>query len=773
MTPARKALTALCLLLCLNAFADKPLYKDASAPVEKRVADLLQRMTTEEKIGQLLCPMGWEMYKRSGNSVKASPTFIDQNSSQMAPGIYWATLRADPWTRKTIDDGLNPRLSAEALNALQRRAVEHTRLGIPLLFAEECPHGHMAIGSTVFPTGLSMASTWNPALLENAGRAVAAETRSKGAHIGYGPVIDVARDPRWSRMEETFGEDPVLSGMLGSAYMLGLQKGGLVSTLKHFAAYGVPEAGLNGAAAEVGPVKLFSEYLEPFRRAVSGGAGSIMTSYNTIDGIPATAHRRLLTDELRGAWGFDGVVFSDLFSIDGIKGAGLAADAAEAAALALKAGVDIDLGAQAYRKGLPEALNRGLVSMDDIDRAASRVLAMKFRLGLFENPYVDAAKAEKLSRTAANIALARQVAREGSVLLKNSGVLPLGSDAKRIAVIGPNADNVYNQLGDYTAPQAEGEVATLLAAIRSRAKGAEVVYVKGCAIRDTAFNEIDRAVEAARRADVAIVAVGGSSARDFRTRYEDTGAASVSASVSDMDCGEGFDRSTLGLLGLQEELLRRVIATGTPTIAVYITGRPLDMATAAAEAAALLLAWYPGAEGGNALADIIFGDTEPSGRTPVSIPRSTGQLPVYYSQGKRRDYTDGSAAPLYPFGAGLGYTDFAYSGGKLLPAELPGEIARVSCTLTNTGKRRGTETVQMYVTDKVASVAQPPLALRDFRRVELAPGESCEVVFAITPEHLAIYGSDLQRRVEPGEFIIRLGHDSASLPLSLTLTAED
>lgn len=769
----RKIIAAICSLICIHAGAATPLYKDASLPVEKRVADLLRRMTTQEKIGQLLCPMGWEMYERSGSEVKASEAFMEQNSREMAPGIYWATLRADPWTRKTIDNGLDPRMSAEALNALQRHAVEHTRLGIPLLFAEECPHGHMAIGSTMFPTGLSMASTWNPGLLEQIGLAVGMQTRSKGAQIGYGPVIDVARDPRWSRMEETFGEDPVLSGLLGSAYMRGMQKGGLVSTLKHFAAYGVPEAGLNGAAANVGNIKLYSDYLEPFRRAVSEGAGSIMTSYNTIDGIPATAHRKLLSDELRGAWGFDGVVFSDLFSIDGIKGAGVASDAAEAAALALKAGVDIDLGAQAYRKGLPEALRRGLISMADIDRAAGRVLAMKFRLGLFENPYVDPEKAASLARSSSATSLARQAASEGSVLLKNNGVLPLRHDIKRIAVIGPNADNVYNQLGDYTAPQAEGTVSTLLDGIRSRATEATVEYVKGCAVRDTALDEIDRAVEAARRAQVAIVAVGGSSARDFRTKYEDTGAASVSGLISDMDCGEGFDRSTLNLLGRQEELLRRVIATGTPTLVVYITGRPLDMTTAADKADALLLAWYPGAEGGRGLADIIFGDMEPSGRTPVSIPRSAGQLPVYYSQGKRRDYTDGQSTPLYPFGAGLGYTEFSYSEGKLLAAKLPGEIARVSCIVTNTGKRRGTETVQLYVTDKVASVAQPALALRDFRRVELAPGESCKVVFPVTPDHLAIYGSDLRRRVEPGEFVIRLGHDSATLPVALTLTVED
>lgn len=424
--------------MILPASAAKPVYKQAKAPVEKRVADLLGRMIIDEKIGQLVCPMGWEMYERRADGVGVSEKFRELNSGKKQPGSYWAVLRADPWTQKTLENGLWPRQAAEALNALQKEAVENTRLGIPILFAEECAHGHMAIGSTVLPTGLSMAGTWNEELVRDAGAMTALETRAKGAHIGYGPVIDLARDPRWSRMEETYGEDPVLSGLLGAAYVKGLQGDNpasdshVQSTLKHFAAYGIPEGGLNGAGAHVGPVTLFSEYLEPFRMAVDAGAGTLMTSYNTIDGTPSTSNRFLLTDVLRGRWGFDGVVFSDLFSIDGIVGAGVASDMAEAAALALKAGVDIDLGGNAYGKGLPVALERGLVTEADIDQAVARVLAMKFRMGLFDNPYVDAARAERVCADAAHRSLSRRVAREGTALLKNDGMLPLSKQIGRI-----------------------------------------------------------------------------------------------------------------------------------------------------------------------------------------------------------------------------------------------------------------------------------------------------------------------------------------------------
>lgn len=748
----------------------QPIYMQADAPVDERVADLLDRMTLDEKIGQLSCPMGWDMYeKKPDGSVAVSEAY--RGLMQSAPvGSLWAVLRADPWTRKTLETGLNPALAAEATNALQRYAVDSTRLGIPLLIAEECPHGHMAIGATVFPTSLAQASTWNPALIRQMGEAIALEARSQGANIGYGPVLDIARDPRWSRMEESYGEDPVLAGEIGVAMMQGMQGEEpadgkhLFSTLKHFAAYGMPEAGHNGGRTNAGTRQLLGEYLPQFKKAVEGGAKSIMTSYNSIDGVPCTASKYLLDDVLRGEWGFNGMVYSDLFSIEGIAQMRAAADRKEAAAKALAAGVDMDLGGQAYSGELKQALDEGLISMADIDRAVANVLRLKFEQGLFENPYVDPAQAEAAVRSEAHRNLAREVASQGTVLLKNNGILPLASSTKRVAVIGPNADTPYNQLGDYTAPQAPDAVVTILDGMRAAMPDASVEYAKGCAVRDTEATDIPSAVRAAKNADVAIVVLGGSSARDFKTKYIDTGAATADADapVTDMDCGEGFDRATLRLLGDQEKLLQAVIATGTPTVVVYVQGRTLDMNAAASNADALLTCWYPGEQGGAAVADIITGKTNPAGRLPVSVPRHEGQIPVFYSQYPKA-YMDMDATPLFPFGFGLSYTTFEYSDLKIDASD--GFSIEVSCTVANTGDRDGDEVVQLYLTDEAASVAQPPLLLKAFRRVSIPKGQKSEVSFSLTPADLEIYGLDMKRAVEPGEFTIQIGGSSASLPL--------
>ena len=774
----RKTATLIFALATLGAVAETPLYKRADAPVADRVADLLGRMTLEEKAGQLLCPMGWEMYvKNADGTVEISDKFREQNGGGMPVGSYWAVLRADPWTQKTLITGLSPRQSAEALNKLQQYAVDSTRLGIPILFAEELPHGHMAIGTTVFPTGLGMASTWNPQLIEEAGAAIGLEAALQGASIGYGPVLDVARDPRWSRMEETFGEDPYLTGEMGTAYMTGMQHHGdkdarpVFSTLKHFAAYGVPEAGRNGDRAVVGQNQLFSELLPPFKRAVEAGAGTIMTSYNLIDGVPSTANKMLLTDVLRDKWGFEGFVYSDLFSIDGIAGH-MAPDRMTAGAMALKAGVDMDLGAAAYGRRALEALEQGLITEADLDKAVARVLRLKFMAGLFDNPYVDPARAEAEVRTAKTRQTAREVARQSITLLKNDGMLPLDKNLKRIAVIGPNADTQYNQLGDYTAPQDSAYITTVLEGVRAAVgNGTEVVYEKGCAVRDTTQSQIARAVEAAESADAVVLVVGGSSARDFKTKYIETGAATVSADnspalVLDMDCGEGYDRATLSLLGDQEKLMAAVIATGKPVAVVYIQGRPLDMNMASEKASALLTAWYPGGEGGHAVADVIFGDYNPSGRLPVTIPRAEGQIPIYYSKGEQRDYMDMPGSPLYAFGHGLSYTDFEYSDLKISKPDMNADtIVTVSCRVTNTGKRAGAEVVQCYVRDVLASVSQPAMLLKGFCRVELKPGESREMTFPLTSGELSIYNQALEQVVEPGEFRVMVGAASDDIRL--------
>ena len=695
----------------------------ASCSKPDKIDELISQMTLEEKCGQLTCPIGFNFYGKEGDSLWLSDDFISMMDT-LPLGSCWAVLRADPWSRKTVETGLHPVESAKLLNAMQRHAIENTRLGIPLLFCEETPHGHMAVGTTVFPTGIGQASTWDPELLEQMGEVMGREIRLQGGHVGYGPVLDIARDPRWSRVEETMGEDPYLSGELGAAVVKGMQRH-VYATLKHLAAYGIPQGGHNAATADVGPNRLMSDYLPSFEKAIrEGGAKTVMTSYNTIDGVPCTANRWLLQDVLRNTWGFDGVVFSDLNAVNALYATHhVAADPAEAAALALKAGVDIDLGGYNYGGFLKEALHRGLVTEADIDRAVRRVLQLKYDLGLFENPYVDEALAEKEVGTSESAQLAKQVALESAVLLKNDGILPFGDAVKTVAVIGPNADNMYNQLGDYTAPQDPDRIVTMLEGIQAKGR-AEVLYAKGCAVRDEAAEWIDDAIKVAKQSDAVVLVVGGSSARDFKTNYEETGAAIVDKRISDMDCGEGFDRSTLKLLGRQEELMQRIYALGKPVVTVYIQGRPLDMNLASEKSNALLTLWYPGMEGGSALADILWGDYNPSGKLPISIPRSVGQIPVYYSQPIMGDYVEESSKPLYSFGYGLSYTQFSYGDLEINDGE-------ASVTVTNVGPFDGDEVVQLYASSKKSLLALSSERLVAFQRIHLNSGESLKVVFPI------------------------------------------
>ena len=759
----------LALLAISSKAGPKYPYQNANLPVEQRVEDLLSRMTLEEKVGQLVCLMGWDSYVRDGKRVTVSDKFRQEVDS-LHVGMYWAVFRADPWTQKTLDNGLNPALAAEAANAMQRYAIEHSRLGIPLFLAEEAPHGHMAIGTTVFPTGLGMAATWNPQLMEQTGAIISKEIRLQGGHISYGPVLDLAREPRWSRVEETMGEDPYLSGEMGAAMVKGLGGGDLsqpystIATLKHFIAYGVSEGGQNGARSIVGPRELKQVFLPPFKRVIDAGALSVMTSYNSLDGVPCTSNRELLSDMLRGEWGFDrGFVVSDLFSIDGLKGTHhTVASGQDAAIQALMAGVDVDLGGNCYSK-LIEAVNNGQISEQAIDQAVKRVLQLKFEMGLFEHPYVNAKTAAKEVHDFAAVNTTFQVARESITLLKNDGILPLSKDIK-VAVVGPNADNIYNMLGDYTAPQADGKVVTVYDGIKAMLGGAKCVYAKGCAVRDTNDCGIPAAVEAARQADVVVAVLGGSSARDFKTSYEDTGAASSEQQfVSDMECGEGFDRATLDLLGRQMELLDALKKTGKPLVVVYIEGRPLNKNWADENANALLTAYYPGEQGGTAIADVLFGDYNPAGRLPVSVPHHVGQLPVYYNKPAppAHDYVEMSAKPLYPFGYGLSYTTYEYSDLNITETG-------ISFNVTNTGTMKGDEVAQLYVRNTKTSVVQPERQLKAFKRITLEPGESRTVTFFFKDIDLSIVNDKMQWSTE-GQHEFLIGSSSTDIRLSQQL----
>lgn len=770
-----------CLTLSLSAAKKtKTLlpYQNPQLSVEERVNDLIQRMTLEEKVGQLRCTLAWNYYTIQGKNVVPSESF-KKDIAEGQIGMLWGTFRADPWTQKSLENGLNPELAAKAGNALQKYVIENTRLGIPLFLAEEAPHGHMAIGTTVFPTGFGMAATWDPSLIEKVGEVIGREIRLQGGHISYGPVLDLAREPRWSRVEETMGEDPVLAGELGAAMVKGLGGGDLskpwstIATLKHFIGYGTTESGQNGGITVAGARELRESFLPPFQKAIDAGALSVMTSYNSLDGIPSTASKALLTDLLRDEWGFKGFVVSDLYSIDGIWGTHrVARDRQEAGVMALKAGVDADLGALAFAP-LVDAVQQGLVKEEDINRAVANILRLKFEMGLFENPYVDVEKARQQVRSESNKDVALLVAREAITLLKNeANILPLSKN-KKVLVCGPNADNVYNMLGDYTAPQEDGNVKTVLDGIRSKLPEAQVEYVKGCAVRDTTASNIAEAVEAACRADVIVVAVGGSSARDFKTSYKETGAAVTdSKTISDMDCGEGFDRVTLTPLGRQIELLQVLKATGKPLVVVYIEGRPMDKSWAAQNADALLTAYYPGQEGGSAIADVLFGDYNPAGRLPVSVPAHIGQLPVYYNKKPPmpHDYVEMSARPLYAFGYGLSYTTFVYDNLNI--EEVGDTRFQITLDVRNTGTHDGDEVVQLYIHDEYASTAQPMMQLKKFQRVFIPKGETRKVTFILEAEDLSIINADMKCVVEPGDFAIMIGSSSDSILLKSTITVE-
>ena len=770
-------------MVCTLGFTQSPpslpAYKDPSFSIDVRLSDLLSRMTLEEKVGQLLCPLGWEMYEIHGSEVHPSGKF-KQLIKERNAGMLWATYRADPWTKKTLANGLNSEMAAKAGNALQKYVMENTRLGIPMFLAEEAPHGHMAIGATVFPTGIGMAATWSPELVKEVGQVIAKEIRSQGGHISYGPVLDLTRDPRWSRVEETFGEDPVLSGTLGASMVDGLGGGNLsqkyatIATLKHFLAYAVPEGGQNGNYASVGIRDLHQNFLPPFRKAIDAGALSVMTSYNSIDGIPCTSNHYLLTQLLRNEWKFRGFVVSDLYSIEGIHESHFVAPTKENAAIqSVMAGVDVDLGGDAYTN-LCHAVQSGQMDKAVIDTAVCRVLRMKFEMGLFEHPYVDPKIAAKTVRRKEHIELARKIAQSSITLLKNeNSILPLSKTINKVAVIGPNADNRYNMLGDYTAPQEDSNVKTVLDGIITKLSPSRVEYVRGCAIRDTTVNEIEQAIEAARRSEVVIVVVGGSSARDFKTSYKETGAAvAEEGSVSDMECGEGFDRASLSLLGRQQELLESLQKTGKPLIVVYIEGRPLEKNWASEYADALLTAYYQGQEGGNAIADVLFGDYNPSGRLPISVPRSVGQIPVYYNQKAPRnhDYVEVSSSPLYSFGYGMSYTTFEYS--DLQVVQKSARCFEVSFKVKNTGKYDGEEVSQLYMRDEYASVVQPMKQLKHFERFHLKKGEEKKVTFVLTEEDFFLVNYTLKKVVESGNFHLMIGAASNDIRLQNVILVE-
>jgi len=751
-----------------------PLYRDPARPIEERVEDLLGRMTTIEKAAQL--GSAWVFQLAEG------PDLDEERAAPLLAGGLGQV------TRVCGASSLRPREAARLTNTIQRFLVERTRLGIPAIVHEEICSGLMARGATVFPQAIGLASTWDPDLAEALADAVRLQMRAIGAHQGLSPVLDVCRDPRWGRTEETFGEDPHLVARMGVSFVRGLQgadlRHGVIATAKHFVGYGASEGGLNWAPAHIPARELREVHLHPFEAVVrTAGLRSLMNGYHELDGVPCAADRSLLTEILRDQWGFEGVVVADYFSIRQLADYHrLATSAADAAARAMSAGLDVELpSTDCYGAPLLRALETGLIGREELDTAVRRVLRAKFELGLFEQPFTDVDGAAEVSTLPRHRELARRIAQRSLVLLRNDGVLPLAAGTGSIAVIGPNAHQARHLFGDYTYPahvesltemQERGrnlvsmpipddtdlgvaavEAATVLDALRGRF-GARVAFAPGCDVNGASWDGFEEAIALAASVDVAVMVMGDK------------------AGLTD-DCtsGESRDRASLDLPGVQEELVRAVIATGTPVVLVLVSGRPAGSAWIHERCAAALMAWLPGQEGAGAIADALAGELNPGGKLPISYPRTAGQIPVFYghkvSGGRshwKHDYVDSRAGPLYPFGHGLSYTTFALSGASARAARVTwSECVSVEVTVTNTGDRAGDEVVQLYVRRPRASVTRPVLELKGFIRIGLEPGRSRTVIFDVPAGQLGFYDRELSYVVEPGVIDLFCGTSSDDL----------
>ena len=742
---------------------DKAPYLDHACPVAERVSDLLSRMTLEEKLAQLGGVWVFELLDGMTFSEEKAEPLLGNGIGQI--------------TRLGGATSLEPVASAQLANRIQAFLVEHTRLGIPAMVHEECCSGYTARGATCFPQIIGLASTWQPELAEQMTSVIRTQIRAAGGHQGLAPVLDVARDPRWGRVEETFGEDPYLISRMGVAYIKGLQgedlSRGVIATGKHFVGYSVSEGGMNCAPVHLGARELREVFLAPFEAAIrEARLASIMNAYHELDGVPCGGSRELLTEVLRNQLGFDGIVVSDYFAVRQLFDFHqVARDQGTAAAMALEAGIDVELpNVECYGQPLLQAVRSGAVSESLIDQAVVRVLRIKFRLGLFENPYVDVERVAEVFDTPEQRALAREIARRSIVLLRNEGdVLPLKKDVSSIAVIGPSGDSVRNLLGDYVYP-AHVELmlganpdlyvpmVSVLAGIRHAVSPqTRVTYAQGCDVTDESQAGFAKAVEIARQAAVAVVVVGDKSGL-----------------APDCTSGEARDRADLGLPGVQEELVRAIHATGTPVVVVLINGRPLSIPWIAEHVPAIVEAWLPGEEGGAAVADVLFGDASPGGKLPITFPRSVGQVPIFYghrpSGGRSTwygDYVELSAGPLFPFGHGLSYTRFEFENLRIRPQQAPatGQV-EISVDVRNAGERSGDEVVQLYVHTPSSHLTRPVKELKGFKRVRLAAGEKKTVTFTLAVGQLGFYDRDERLVVEPGSVEVMVGSSSDDVRLT-------
>jgi beta-glucosidase len=703
---------------------------------ERFVDSVLALMTLEEKVGQLMQYSGYQAVTGPGQPVAGD-----------------AQIRS-----AQVGSFLNVH-GAENTRRLQRMAVEQTRLKIPLLFAHDVIHGFR----TIFPVPLAEAASWDPPAAERAARIAAIEATANGLHWTFAPMVDIARDPRWGRIVEGSGEDPLLGSAFAAARVRGFQGTDLAApntmaaTVKHFAAYGGAEGGRDYDIVELSEQTLKEIYLPPFYAAVAAGAQTVMASFNEVNGVPLHANQRLLRDVLRGEWAFGGLVVSDWGGIQELLAHGVAATREDAGVLAMKAGVDVDMVSGIYPADIPRALSRGRVTQGEIDEAVRRVLRLKYRMGLFQDPYrySDTTRQRTLTLAPEHMAAAREIGRKSIVLLKNERrVLPLSKTLGTIAVIGPLADDRRSMLGSWHADGRAEDAVTILAGIRQAvSSGTRVIYARGTSVDSMSTSGFAEAVAAARQADAVVLVLG---------------------EHADMS-GEAASRASIDLPGAQEALARAVHAVGKPTVAVLANGRPLSIAWLAAEVPSILETWFLGTQMGHSVADVLFGDYNPGGKLPVTFPRTTGQIPIYYNRKNTgrppvtenkytSKYLDVAWTPLFPFGHGLSYTTFAYDNLRLSAATMrERDTLTVSVDVANTGDRAGDEVVQLYVQDEVASVTRPLKQLKAFSRITLQPGQRRTVTFQLRSDDLAYYNAAARRVVEPGFFKVYVGTSSASV----------
>jgi beta-glucosidase len=738
-------------------------YQDPDLPVDERVEILISQMSLEEKVGQL---------RQVNLSSEIENKEFKAGAFQRMFGVGGAGTLESPFFH-TED-------VARAYNEAQKFLVEETRLGIPGLLIAECLHGHLAVGSTIFPQSIGLGSTWNPVLIERMGSAIALEASSVGVKQALAPVLDLAKDPRFGRVEECYGEDPFLVSQMGVAFIKGMQTGNsreedrVMCMAKHFAAYPVPNGGINLGPALIGERELRSYHLPPFRAAVQeANVQAIMPSYNELDGIPAHINSFLLKDILREEWGFKGFVFSDYEGIAMLHYfQKVASSNADAALQSFLAGVDLEAPSDDCFKHLIPLVKNGTLDETLVDQAVRRILTAKFKAGLFENPYVDVDRISSVINRKEHIELAQEIAEESIVLLKNdNNVLPL-EDARqlRLAVIGPNADRV--QFGDYSYSKRKEDGVTVREGIQEYVDEDNLLYAEGCDLTDLDKSGFSAAVECVEKSDIAVVVVGGTSAI--------LSGIGWGGGTNDINtCGEGFDRSSLGLPGVQLDLIKELKKTGKPLVVVLLNGRAYSIPWIKEHADGIIEAWYPGEKGGDAIANILFGKVNPSGKLTVSFPRSAGHCPsnynykpsghgFYYKPGSvekpGRDYVFSTPEPLFAFGYGLSYTDFTLSNISLEMEKLSlSDTLRIEFDLENIGKVKGKEVVQVYVRDLVSSVTTPVKELKGYKKIELGAGEKRRVGIEIPVSSLTLINREMIELVEPGEFEIMIGNSSDNI----------